>query len=272
MLELQIGWMRSVGVERALLFPVDLEWGLLAARMRPDMFAVVARVWSDGRTAMDAGAPDVEQRIAETAAREGVVGVRIGGAPVGPHSPASTIATYERVVSACLTHGLPLFMLGFGDFESPRHLAERFPELTIVVDHLAIPQPPAFDRDSPPFRSFPQLLELSAFANISIKVSGLPTLSDERFPYYDLVPRVRALVAHFGADRLMWGSDISRVEGRIGFDMHLTDRPYLGKHSYAEALFYLLHNEELSWEDRKMILGGTVQKLVGWPGEALRSG
>jgi L-fuconolactonase len=268
MLELQIGWMRSVGVERALLFPVDLEWGLLAARMRPDMFAVVARVWSDGRECMDAGAPDIEDRIAEAAAHEGVVGVRIGGVRTGPHSsPELPVAAFDRVISACLEHGLTLFMLGFGDFESTRHVAQRYPELTVVVDHLAMPQPPGFSRDSPPLRSFPDLLELSSLPNIVLKVSGFPTLSEERYPFFDLAPRLRTLVGEFGADRLMWGSDISRIEGQIGFDMHLTSEPYPGKHSYAEALFYILHNEELSCEEREMILGGTIQRLLGWPGE-----
>jgi L-fuconolactonase len=64
----------------------------------------------------------------------------------------------------------------------------------------------------------------------------------------------------------MWGSDISRFDGRIGFWRHpvtpVGDYPV--KHTYAEALHYLRDTDELSVQEKRWILGGTVQHLLGW--------
>jgi hypothetical protein len=41
--------------------------------------------------------------------------------------------------------------------------------------------------------------------------------------------------------------------------------PYEGKHTYAEALYFVLTTDQLSEDDKRAILGGTAQRLLGWP-------
>ncbi len=267
--ELQLGLMRAAGVDRAVLFPVDLNWGMAAASEHPDRFGVVPMVTVDGVLGgIDAGAPDLEEILAQTAADPAVVGLRImRRLPAGEGTPGVVpLEAFDRTITACEKQGLPLFMSTAGDFEAPAQIARRHPDLTVIIDHLGLPQPPTHPRQTPPFKSLPGMLALAAVPNVAAKFSGLPTLSQEPYPFADLWPHLHQVVEAFGPDRLMWGSDISRVQGRIGFDVRMAAGlgPYEGKHSYAEALFYLRETTELSASDKNMILGETAAKLLRW--------
>src|SRR4051812_17064637 len=62
--ELQVGYMRAVGVDKAVLFPLDLGWAEQAATLFPERFAIVPMVAVGGVFgAFDAGAPDIEEQI-----------------------------------------------------------------------------------------------------------------------------------------------------------------------------------------------------------------
>jgi hypothetical protein len=77
--------------------------------------------------------------------------------------------------------------------------------------------------------------------------------------------RRRALVDAFGADRLMWGSDISRIIGKVGFKQMFDPARisrYDAYHSYAEALLFLRESEALGPEEKDWVLGGTARKLL----------
>lgn len=82
-------------------------------------------------------------------------------------------------------------------------IADRFPHLAIVIDHLA----------KPPFRSsgwtrwHDQLRHAAARPNVVAKLSGLDTAAGPGWTPRELQPAVDAAVDAFGADRLMFGSD-----------------------------------------------------------------
>ncbi len=272
--ELQLALLQSAGVDHAVLFPIDLEWGLGAAAQFPERFAVVPVITAGGAWGgIDAGAPDLEEIITETVANGAVVGLRIlRTLPRHEGSPGiAPLRSFERAVTACECNGLPLFMSTAGDLEAPAEIARRHPDLTVIIDHLALPQPPTHPRESPPLKSMPEVLALAAIPNIAAKLSGLPTLSQQPYPYPDLWPHLRRVIDAFGCDRLMWGSDISRIQGRVGFDIRIAagEQQYEGKHTYAEALLYLRETNELSESEKNLILGGTAQKLLRWASVSL---
>ncbi|HUG00005.1 MAG TPA: amidohydrolase family protein [Ilumatobacter sp.] len=268
MLELQIGFMRAAGVDRAVLFPVDLAWGRRAVQLRPDLFAIVPMITAGGALGgIDASAPNVEEVIAALAGEPGVVGVRVmrrlpARLGAGDRAP---IAAFDRAITASAAHGLPMFISSAGDLAPAIEIAESHPGLTLVIDHLGLAQPPEYERESPPFRSLADLLELARHPNIALKLSGVPSLSEQEYPFTDVWPHVRRVIDTFGPDRLMWGSDISRIMGQVGFTHQLTSEPFAGQHTYAEALHYVLHTDQLSAAEKEWILGGTVRKLLRWP-------
>ena len=269
--ELQLGWMRAVGVDRAVLFPVDLDWAEAAAELAPGRFGIVPMVTVGGALGgIDATAPDIDALIAGQASKATTVGIRIlrrmpNFDRPGAHEDAPP-ELFERTVAAAERLGLPLFLSTAGDYETPALIAERHSGLTVIVDHLGIPQPPTFTPDTPPFKTLPKLLELARFPNVALKLSGIPTLSLEPFPYTDIWKSLHRVIDAFGGDRLMWGSDISRIEGRVGFRTRLpgAEGGYDGKHTYAEALFYLRATPELDEATRAKILGGTARALLRW--------
>ena len=84
-------------------------------------------------------------------------------------------------------------------------LAEKVPNLKMVIDHLA--KPPLGDEDRAVWRE--QLAAAAESPNVFAKVSGLNTVTPdfENWSYEDIKPLVDFAIGQFGVDRLMFGSD-----------------------------------------------------------------
>jgi L-fuconolactonase len=266
--ELQVGYMRAIGVDKAVVNPVELAWGESAAALFPELFGIVPIIIIGGSLgAVDPTSPEVEALVAAQAAKPAVVGMRmLPTIPAGDGSHVTTpLETFDRAIAACEREGLPLFVYTL-DLSITAAIAERHPGLTVIVDHLGMPQPPLAVPEDPRFSSLPALLALARFPNVAVKVSGVPTLSREPYPFADLWPHLRQIVDAYGPQRLMWGSDISRIYGRLGFAWRVpgAEGDYEGKHTYAEALLYLRETNRLTAEEKELILGGTALTLLRW--------
>ncbi len=129
-------------------------------------------------------------------------------------------------------------------------IARRHPGLRLIVDHLGLLSLRLRDGSTDPvdpFARFDDLLELAECPNVFAKFSSLPVYSTEEFPYRGMLPYLRQAYDAFGSDRLMWGSDASRLRG-----------------SYEECLDHVRSLEFLSEEDREWILGRTVISALQW--------
>ena len=83
-------------------------------------------------------------------------------------------------------------------------LAERVPELRMVVDHIA--KPPIASGEMEPWAS--DIAAVAAIPGVYCKVSGMVTEADHSgWTVDDLRPYVAHVVERFGFGRLMWGSD-----------------------------------------------------------------
>ena len=260
-IELTLAYLDAIGVDRALLFASE-ELGKIAAQRFPTRLAYVESVTPD--------LPNVENLIASASTRrtEGLVGLRaiIGWPFDGSEARRLLAGGWDPVFSACERHGVPLFMFITGWLPLAADVAKRYPELAIIVDHSGLPQPPA-PREDPPFTSLPTLLALADHPNVAIKLCGLPALSTESFPYRDVVPHLRTIVDEFGAERLMWASDITRFYGRVPGDSSIfqgTQGSYPGRHTYAESLNFIRHCDALTEDEKRAILGGTAARIVRW--------
>jgi L-fuconolactonase len=107
-------------------------------------------------------------------------------------------------VDAMLRHGL-----SFDALVLPRHLsallafAERHPDLPIVIDHGA--KPLIAQGVMAPWRD--DIARLAALPQVCCKLSGLVTEAGAGWDVERLRPYVDHLVASFGPQRLIWGSD-----------------------------------------------------------------
>ncbi|MDA8052185.1 MAG: amidohydrolase family protein [Rhodospirillales bacterium] len=102
----------------------------------------------------------------------------------------------------------------------PRHLPrllvflDRYPELSVVLDHSAKPQ--ILNRTLDPWRA--DVAAIAARPEVSCKLSGLVTEAGANWRIDDLRPYVEHLCAVFGPERLLWGSDWPVVERARGYD------------------------------------------------------
>lgn len=116
-------------------------------------------------------------------------------------------------------------------------LVEQHPDVHYLVDHLAR-MDPARDGVAP----FEPLAE---YENVLMKVSAVPFLSNESFPYHDIHDVLRTLLDTFGRERLAWGSDYP-VMSTIG--------------TYGETLNWLDTVDGLSTADSRWLKQRSIRR------------
>ena len=173
----------------------DTDYLLALAETEPFILGVVG--WADLL------APDASARIADLAARPKLKGLRPMLQSLEPDDWILQPAL-EPAIAAMVEQGLVFDALVY-----PRHLdallrfVRRHPALGVVIDHGAKPAIARMQLD--PWRA--GIAALAAEPNVTCKLSGLPT---EAAPGQDIEayrPYVDHLVAEFGPERLIWGSD-----------------------------------------------------------------
>jgi L-fuconolactonase len=237
--------MDAVGVDGALLvspftmYRYDASYAIAVHAAHPGRFGLIKPV--------DPGDPKVAETIADWAATDGAVAVRImmnQGVSTDPADPG-----INRVLSAAADHSLPVNLLCWGRLEQARQLAARNPDTTVVIDHLGLQQPFEPPVPSEPFTDLPKLLALAAHHNIMVKISGACTLSHEAFPYNDLWDPLGRIFDAFGLDRCMWGTDWTRAVAFL---------------TYEQGVEAFRVTDRLSDSDRAVLMGGTLQRIYDW--------
>jgi predicted TIM-barrel fold metal-dependent hydrolase len=237
--------MDAVGVDGAVLvspftmYRYDASYAIDVHAAHPGRFALIKPV--------DPGDPAVADTIAQWAARDGAVAVRImmtRGVSSDPADPG-----INRVLAAAATHSLPVNLLCWGRLEQVDRMAARNPNTMLVIDHLGLQQP--FEPPPPrePFADLPQVLKLAAHANVAIKISGACTLSWEAYPYNDIWAPLGRIFEAFGFDRCMWGTDWTRAVALL---------------TYQQGVDAFRLADRLSASERAALMGGTLQRVYDW--------
>jgi len=105
--------------------------------------------------------------------------------------------------------------------------------------------------EEPHAQAFARVLQTAEFPQVALKWAHAPVSFDAAgYPNLAARPYLRAAVDAFGADRVMWASDVS---------VNQTGE------SWAELLFAIADNPELSAEERAWVLGGTARRWLNWP-------
>jgi predicted TIM-barrel fold metal-dependent hydrolase len=230
--------MKENGVQKTVIIQVIFyKWdnSYLAAVLKkyPQYFRGVARVNPE-----DPNAPDHLSKLTE----DGFHGVRISPAADasgdwirGPLMPP----LWKR----CRDLKVPMTVLApVTRMPDVARLAEQFPDLTIVIDHMA---------DSPLDHpeQLEKLLALQRFPKLFVKISHSWSLSSQPYPYLDSQKQMKRLYDKFGPKRLMAGTDWPLVEKYC---------------TYAQAIdLARKHIDFLNAEDKRWICGMTALQV--WP-------
>ena len=237
--------MDAVGVDGALLvspftmYGYDASYALKVRARHPRRFGLIKPV--------DPTDPGVAERIADWAAIDGTVGVRLLLNYMASKDPADP--GLNRVLAAAARHSLPVNVLCWGCIEEAGKLAARHPDTIVVIDHLGLQQPFLPPPPASPFAELPKVLALAALDNVAIKISGACTLSHEPFPYRDLWDPLFRIFNAFGFARCMWGTDWTRAVALL---------------TYKEGVEAFRVADRLSESDRAALMGGTLTRLYKW--------
>ena len=243
--EEMVAAMDAVGVDGAILvsaftmYRFDASYAVAVRNAHPGRFALVKPV--------DTADPAVAEVIADWAATEGAVAIRIMMNKDLTEDPADP--GINRVLAAAAKHGLPVNLLCWGRLAQVDALAGRHPDTRLVIDHLGLEQPFEPPVPADPFGALPQLLALARHRNIAVKITGACTLSRQGFPYADIWDPVARILDAFGVGRCMWGTDWTRAVAFL---------------TYAQGVDAFRTAERLSATDRAALMGGTLQEIYGW--------
>ncbi|BBB00962.1 hypothetical protein RVR_8177 [Actinacidiphila reveromycinica] len=109
----------------------------------------------------------------------------------------------------CERLDIPVMVLAAGMEDALEEVARAHPGLRITLDHLNLgTRRPTVGRLLP---DIARLAGLAACPNVSVKASALPNYLPPGTDPGELAPAVLAALELFGADRVFWGSDLSRL-------------------------------------------------------------
>jgi predicted TIM-barrel fold metal-dependent hydrolase len=233
-----LGEMDRVGVDRAVLVPPSWvgeqnEDACAEARAHPTRFAVMGRFNVEERCD-----PEV---IRSWRQQDGMLGMRLTF-----HDPAHgellRLRSLDWLWTLLEECSVPIMMFAPGSNTEIADVAGRFPGLRLILDHLTLTRD---DRDEKLKAVVEKVLPLARFDNIAVKASALPCYVSEAYPFEMLQTQVRRVIDEYGANRVMWGSDVSRLTCPYGewVDFFRNDLGFIT----AEERDWVLGNALIEW-------------------------
>jgi predicted TIM-barrel fold metal-dependent hydrolase len=254
-IESNLSAMDAVGVDAAVIHS-DARYCELAAHLYPHRFRGMVDM-------LDADVADVDGAVAKIKAAPGLVGFRlIPCYPAdGPNVARLKAGGYEPWFRAAEHHDVPVVLFLWGHVPEAAKIAAAHPNLRLIVDHFGMAPIPIAPLTPDRLDKLPELLALGRFPNIALKVTGVPVLSLQSYPFVDLREALLRVIDAFGPDRLFWGSDYTRLMMAPDFSR---SKPF---RTYSDVLAFLKYSTDISHDDRRKILGGSLRKWYGWPSD-----
>ena len=131
-----------------------------------------------------------------------------------------------------------------------RAIAERHPQLKVVVAHLGQPSPAA-EADANLWRQWQEQIDLGRLPNVWFDCASLVAyVHEEGYPFPTVERYLRLAIERIGAPKVMWGSD------QPGTLVHATYRQY--------AALAKLHTGFLGTRNQALVLGENALEVYGW--------
>lgn len=235
--------MAAAGVDGAVLHPPswDADSNALseaAAARYPDRFAILGQVPLDrpetSRPLLEAGWRD----------RPGQCGLRY--ALVRPEQQGWPFdGTMDWLWPVAETQGLPVAALARRFLPEFLAVAERHPELRLIIDHCGLIRQ---ERGPAAFEGMEALLKAARLPNVALKATGAPHYSLEDYPFRDIQDGLHRIYDAFGPDRFFWGTDITRM-----------------RCSWRQCVTFF--TEELSWlqgPELETVMGTGIRRWIRW--------
>jgi len=223
---------RGLGVQYSSTYYTDNSYLLDISAQHPDRIIPIV--------ILDATLPETPPTLERMARENRIAGVRFtGGADRSGNFPYLTDAAFDAW-EVCDALGLSITLMPLGGAPGaalPRvaELAARFPNVTVVLDHIGFP---VYSRSPDTFGFTPEHLALAGIDNIVYKYTTflIEMLLSDQTPLGEFC---EFCAATFGADHMIWGSDIGNSEvDDLEYVQHALDSAAGLSQADRSALFY----------------------------------
>ncbi len=212
------------------------EYTLRAIEAHPE------RLWGVGVMEYFQDEPDLRQAVRRVTGHERMLGIRFhaafeyGETPGEMDRQADWIAddALDPLYDELATQDAGVFVLAKpGQYSMLATLAATNPDVSFVLEHMGWPD----ERTGPDEAPWTDIETLAEHENVYVKVSSVPRVSGDAWPYETAGVFVRKLLSWFGPERLMLGSDYPWLDDWASYRECL---------SWPEAAGYL-SARDLSW-------------------------
>ncbi|MGE0038748.1 MAG: amidohydrolase [Xanthobacteraceae bacterium] len=242
-IEKVVPMMDEAGVDRVVIVPPSWpgdrnDYALEAVRRYPGRFAVMGRIPLQD--------PKSAELLPKWKEQPGMLGVRVTF--LNALAPWLTDGTADWFWPAAEKAGVPVMFLAPGQSPAFGRIAERYPGLNLIIDHMALSKDIA--EEGKIAEAIEQVVALAKYPNVSCKVSSSPTYSHDSYPFADMKPHLKSVFEAFGPKRCYWGTDITHAFGKSTYRQRITH--------FTETL------EFLSEEDKDWVMGRAIEQRLGW--------
>jgi L-fuconolactonase len=154
--------------------------------------------------------------------------------------------TAEWFWAAAERAGIPVMVFVRGQGPQIGEIAARHPGLRFVLDHLGLSSE---IRDEVLGPILAPVVAAARYPNIAVKASAFPCYTTEPYPFRNLHHHLRHVVEAYGASRVFWGTDLTRL--RCPYRQAVT--------LFTEELDFL------STTDKECIMGRGIAAWLDWP-------
>jgi predicted TIM-barrel fold metal-dependent hydrolase len=238
-IERLLGMMDDAGVDRVVVVPPTLtgtrnDYGLEAAKRYPKRFAVMGRFPIDD--------PKAAELLPHWKDKAGMLGIRTTFQ--GESGKRLKAQAYDWFWAAAETSAVPVMFLAPGLLPDFAHIAERHPQLTLIIDHIAM------NPSIPIAQSATDTIALARYSNVSVKMKAGAQYEAEPYPYRNMNVQLQRVFEAYGPQRCHWETDITQT---------LNDGGY--KHRIAQFTEEL---KFLSEDDKDWIMGRAILARLHW--------
>lgn len=235
----------------------DYPFSERAVELHPDRF--IYHVVIDFRD------PDLERLTQDVQTRAGAHAMRVVPVPQTGDVGSLERGEFDSLFAAAEGHHVPVFAWVPGRAHLLLPYVRKFPKLQFIVDHCGVGVAPLRFGELPVtmassltgsrherLEQLERVCEMAHYQNVALKWCHAPgLLSEQDYPYRDLMPLLRQAIDAFGVERIMWASDYTVARDQ-------------NRNTWAECLYYLLDSDQLSWTEKEWILGGAVRRVLDW--------
>src|SRR5947207_10907409 len=175
--------MAQAGVDAAVIHPPSTlgeamnALAVEAVRHHPDKFCILGN--------FDLQSPDRLNIVKHWRERPGMLGFRFTFNQ--PHQQSWwTDGSLDWFWTASEKAGLPIGLLAGGHMPALGRIPERHPGLKLHIDHNGRGGVGRAGTDDAAFANLPEMLALSKYPNVAVKLSGAPSYSSQPYPYRNI--------------------------------------------------------------------------------------